>query len=228
MEYKKVSLLGRSIPKTLSQSIYNYLKKSIIDNKFKANEKIDKQEISKLFKVSRTPVREAVVRLAAEGFAEIDSHRGATVKGVSIKEVKEITQVLQTLDALAIDLVDLEGISDQELKKLENMTSKLEDYHNQNQGEKYINCNFNIHEKIWSYSDNDFLYQSLCFCLTQINRYIQMMDRLYQFAKTEEKSLKEHEEIIKALKARDKRNLKTVVVNHWIPQMPWSELEKVL
>jgi len=55
-----------------------------------------------------------------------------------------------------------------------------------------------------------------------------MMDRLYQFAKTEEKSLKEHKEILKALKARDKKNLKTVVVNHWIPQVSWSELEKVL
>ncbi len=56
------------IPRTLSQSIYYYLKDAILKGKFKARTKINEKEIVEIFQVSRTPLREAIVKLAAGGF----------------------------------------------------------------------------------------------------------------------------------------------------------------
>jgi len=57
--------INYTMPETLGQSIYNCLKKAILENKIKPNQKINEKEIADSFKVSRTPVREALVRLEA-------------------------------------------------------------------------------------------------------------------------------------------------------------------
>ena len=74
MKDREPSSIDYTMPETLSQSIYNCLKKAILENKIKANQKINEKEIADGFKVSRTPVREALVRLEAEGFTKITSH----------------------------------------------------------------------------------------------------------------------------------------------------------
>jgi len=227
MRKTKIKSEEYDIPKTLSQSIYNHLKKSIIDNKFKANQKMDEKEISDLFGVSRTPVREAISQLAAEGFVEIDFHRGAVVKEISFKEIKEIIEVIRVLDGLAMDTLVVEKISERELHTIENMTSKLEHCLHQSQLEKYIKLNFEIHERIWSHTDNDFLNENLRFCLTQIHRYIYALDRVFRQSKSLEKSINDHKAILRALKNKDKKKLKSLVMNHWTPPLSWSEIEKL-
>jgi DNA-binding GntR family transcriptional regulator len=52
--------------------------------------------------VSRTPVREALLRLVGEGFLEVDPGRGFFVKGLSAGEVREVYPILWTLEALAL------------------------------------------------------------------------------------------------------------------------------
>ena len=59
------------IPKTLSESVYNNLRIGIINNEFKAGQRIYEKEVAKSFGVSTTPVREAFLRLSAEGFITI-------------------------------------------------------------------------------------------------------------------------------------------------------------
>ena len=92
-------------PKTLSQSIYERLKESILNKELEPNQRINEKEIAESFQVSRTPVREAVARLVAKGFVEIISHREALVKEVSYGELKDIFQVIGVLDRLAVSLI---------------------------------------------------------------------------------------------------------------------------
>ena len=89
-----------TIPKTLGQSIYSHLKDAILNNHLKANQKINEKEIAQSFGTSTTPVREAVMRLGAEGFVITDSHRETIVKEISLEELKEILLVMGHLDSL--------------------------------------------------------------------------------------------------------------------------------
>jgi len=113
------------ITKTLSQTIYNYLKDAVVTNKLKANQRIIEKDIAEMFGVSTTPVREALLRLAAEGYLFIDSHRKTVVKEASIEELKEILQVMAELDTIAVEHV-VERIQPEHLQKLRELTEQME------------------------------------------------------------------------------------------------------
>lgn len=205
------------IPKTISQSIYNYLKKSIIENKLKAKQKINEKEIADIFKVSRTPVREALARLAAERYIEIESHREAVVRDLSIKELKEIYQVIGSLDNLMMDLLEFDLFDEEYFKSLRKMMLQMENSLHEKKIEKFAKLNIDFHEKIWTYNHNPFLHRLLLYCVTQIKIHGYLLCRLPQDSDLFHKSLNEHKYILDALKNKDKSRLKALVLTHWVP-----------
>lgn len=204
----------QSIPKTLSQSIYNYLKDAIINNKLKANQRIVEKEIAGVFKVSTTPVREAVLRLSAEGFVNIDSHKEAVVKEISYEELKEIFHVMATLDSLATVLA-AENIKPEDLKELESLADKMEHNCHIRSFDKYMAYNNAIHSKIWKLVPNGILRKTLHYVNDQLLRYNSSLISAFHKPGVLEKSLEEHKDILKALKSKDKKHIKTLVTSHW-------------
>ena len=63
---EQLSSLRLMFPKTLSESVYKFLKESILSNKFKAGQKINEKEIASLFQVSSILVREAIFMFESE------------------------------------------------------------------------------------------------------------------------------------------------------------------
>lgn len=216
-----------AIPKTLSQSIYNYLKDAITNNKLKSNQKINEKEIAQLFEVSTTPVREAVLRLGAEGFVTINSHRETVVKEIYYEELKEIFQVLGTLDSLASCLA-VDNLSSETLEDLEHLTKEMERHCDLNSIEKYIAINQDIHKKIWERIPNRFLQATLHYVNDQMLRY--NYARFYAFRKhgALERSMEEHKEILEALKNKDKKRLKNLIAKHWGSLLQPSPFEEGL
>jgi DNA-binding GntR family transcriptional regulator len=218
---KKIDTERFVIPKTISQSIHDYLRESILKNELKSKQRINEKEIADLFQVSRTPVREAVVRLAAEGFVEIISHREAVVKEVSYKELKEIFQVLGVLDKLAAGLI-VEHIKLPELTQLEKMTNRLERAYIVSEVEKFIELNYSIHETLWDSlkNKNDFLMKELNYCANQVKMCSYPLTSTFKNPKTMKRSMIAHKEIIEALKSKDKKNLEIITYDHWVPPLP--------
>jgi DNA-binding GntR family transcriptional regulator len=218
---KKIDTERFVIPKTISQSIHDYLRESILKNELKSKQRINEKEIADLFQVSRTPVREAVVRLAAEGFVEIISHREAVVKEVSYKELKEIFQVLGVLDKLAAGLI-VEHIKLPELTQLEKMTNRLERAYIVSEVEKFIELNYSIHETLWDSlkNKNDFLMKELNYCANQVKMCSYPLTSTFKNPKTMKRSMIAHKEIIEALKSKDKKKLEIITYDHWVPPLP--------
>jgi DNA-binding GntR family transcriptional regulator len=221
MDDKKVDSLRFTIPKTLSQSIYEHLKDSILNRELEPNQRINEKEIADRFQVSRTPVREAVVRLAAEGFVEILSHRESLVKEVSFRELKEIFQVLGVLDRLAASLI-VDRIDPQELSKLEKMTNKMERYFIMREIEKFLAMNYDIHERLWDFlaDKNDYLRKELISCVSQLKMSYYPLNKAFEDPKIIRKSMNSHKRIIKALKEKNKDRFESIIFEHWIPPLP--------
>jgi len=202
------------MPETLSQSIYNCLKKAIIENKIKPNQKINENEIASSFKVSRTPIREALVRLEAEGFTKITSHRDVVVREVSYAELAEIFQVIGILDCLAVNLV-VDKIDPKEFIKIEKMTNKLEHYCNQKEVEKFIDMNYEIHDRLWNHLTNKYLQKSLKHCLVHIKRCNYALSSAFHKKDLLDESMKAHKKILEALNKKDEEKLKRIIQQHW-------------
>jgi DNA-binding GntR family transcriptional regulator len=210
--------INYTMPETLGQSIYNCLKKAIIENKIKPNQKINENEIAASFNVSRTPVREALVRLEAEGFTKITSHRDVVVKEVSYEDLAELFQVIGILDCLAATLV-VDKIDPREFIKVENMTNKLEHYYNQKEVGKFIDMNYEIHNRIWSHLTNKYLKKSLKHCLAHIKRCNYALSSAFHKKDLLDESMKAHKKILEALNKKEKEKLKQIIRQHWNPPL---------
>jgi len=210
--------INYTMPETLGQSIYNCLKKAIIENKIKPNQKINENEIAGSFNVSRTPVREALVRLEAEGFTKITSHRDVVVKEVSYGDLAELFQVIGILDCLAATLV-FDKIDPKEFIKVEKMTTKLEHYYNQKEVEKFIDMNYEIHDRIWNHLTNKYLQKSLKYCLAHIKRCNYALSSAFHKEDLLDESMKAHKKILEALNKKEKEKLKQIIQQHWNPPL---------
>lgn len=214
MDNKKSSSHKHRFPKTLSQSIYNYLKDSIINNKLKANQKINEKNIAATFEISTTPVREAVLKLGAEGFVTINFHKEAIVKEISYNELKEIFEVLGALDSIATGLAT-ENFSPEMLKELEDLTAEMERHCRTSSIERFMDLNQEIHIKIWDSLPNEFLKDTIMQVNDQMLRYSYARMHAFGNPGVLERSLNEHKELLKALEAKDKKRLKTLTAKHW-------------
>ncbi len=204
------------ITKSLSKPIYDYLKNSIVINELKANERINEKEIAKNFGVSRTPVREAIIRLSVEGFVDIDYHRESIVKDIPYEGLDEILHVISCLDTYAITLV-ADKISSKEIAQIENLTAKMGKYADIENAQKFFDINFSLHRLLWNCLPEGFLRSTLEVAAAQIQRYT-YNPRISeaQTAEVQKSAYTAHKKIIPALKARDKEKLSHLIGQHWI------------
>jgi DNA-binding GntR family transcriptional regulator len=216
-----------AIPKTLSQSVYKHLKQAILSNKLKAGQKLNEKEISKLLEVSATPVREALFILAAEGLITIKSHKEVVVKELSHKELTEIFQVLSILESYAVVNI-MDSITDADLQEIEDLQVKMARYCKKTTIEKYCELNKAIHLKLWEFVTNEFLNKTLHSVHDQFQRYSDAQYYALGMPGALKKSFLQHEEILNALKSKNKRKLKSLLEKHWGASSRLSSFKKGL
>jgi DNA-binding GntR family transcriptional regulator len=95
---------GFARPGLIRNGVYDHLKLEILSGKLPSGSRLAEIALAERLGVSRTPVREAVQRLAQDGLVEVAPNRGARVRGVSTREVEEVYTVREVLDGLAARL----------------------------------------------------------------------------------------------------------------------------
>ena len=77
------------------------IRDAILDETFKPGERLPEEQVGKMFKVSRSPVREALLALEKEGTVVMEPFKGATVKPLSPEEALDIAELRLSLITLA-------------------------------------------------------------------------------------------------------------------------------
>jgi len=98
--------MPKCIQNSLSDQVYTMLKDQILSGQLKGGMKIPEESLAEQFGVSRTPIREAIRRLAEYGLITIKPRSHATVSLISEQEASDIAKVRVTLEQLAIDYID--------------------------------------------------------------------------------------------------------------------------
>ena len=84
--------------KSASEKVYKELRDAITFSRLKSGERLLESKLCEEYKVSRTPLREAIRQLQAQGYITVEKNRGAIVKKTSIAEVEEIYGILALLE----------------------------------------------------------------------------------------------------------------------------------
>jgi DNA-binding GntR family transcriptional regulator len=88
-----------------TDTVYAWLKQKILDNHFPPGAQILESEIASELDASRTPVREAFVRLQQDGLLEIVPRHGVRISALSPEDMKEIYEILMSLEPTAVELL---------------------------------------------------------------------------------------------------------------------------
>lgn len=107
------------MPPTATDRAYTHVKQRILDGRLPGGDLISEGEVADAVKMSRTPVREAFLRLESEGLLRLYPRRGALIVPVSRTEVADVIEARKLVELHAIDKVIAAGGPDLgDLKKL--------------------------------------------------------------------------------------------------------------
>ena len=145
---------------SLKDIVYDYISEAIQNGALKPSDKINELNIAKDLNISRTPIREALIQLSAEGFLEARPRRGFVVKQLTIKDAEEVYSVIGVLDALAIEL-SIENLNNDDLVKMEKITKNIDDAIKEKDFNKYYKLQFAFHNIYIFKSNNKILIDTL-------------------------------------------------------------------
>jgi DNA-binding GntR family transcriptional regulator len=203
------------VPATLSETIYQSLKKALIDGDIKPGQRLQEKEIAALFNTSSTPVREAFFRLAAEKYLVINARKEVLAQDTTQEEVRELYEIVRALDILALRKT-LARIKDDDIRDLREMTAELGRCYDADDHQSYLEQNLRIHDKIWSLCGSVSLYETLSELMAKIAIYRRKTDfSPFSAPPALEKSFRDHREIFRLIEARDIAGLEKLIEAHW-------------
>lgn len=186
-------------PRPLYEEVAERLRTSIFSHEFVPGSWIDEQAIAKEYGISRTPMREAIKILAAEGLITMKMRRGAYVTEVSKSDLNQIFTVLALLEGQACRETALKA-SEGQLEALDSIHMKLERAAADRDLEQFFAINQSFHDKLQEISNNPWMKRVID-DLRKVLK-LQRRDSLSKRGRMES-SLLEHRKILSALLARD-------------------------
>ena len=196
--------------KTTAKSITAALERDIATGALAPGDRLDEASIAARFGTSRTPVREAITRLASTGFAEHRPNRGAIVAKLSLSELIEMFEVMAELEATCGRLAD-QRASDVQLKDLQAKHEFCARHAEQGNAEDYYVANVDFHEAIYTASGNDYLAEETRRLRNRLAPYRRL--QLNRRNRPEE-SYKEHAGIVAAICAGEAESAAALLREH--------------
>ena len=120
-----MSVIENESDLALSQQIANSMKEEILSGKYPPGVRIRQEDIAEQFGASRSPVREALRILEAEGLINLVAHTGAWISHLSLVECEEMYQLRERIEPLLLRL-SIAHISESAIKELQSLSEKME------------------------------------------------------------------------------------------------------
>jgi DNA-binding GntR family transcriptional regulator len=161
--------------------------------------------------VSRTPLREALKVLAAEGLVELFPNRGARVRQFTAKDVREFFELLAGMESAAGRLA-CSRISNAEIAEIEGLHYEMYGHYMRRELPSYFQCNQAIHASIVRAARNEALKSSYQALTARMRQFRYSANTIARDRWGE--AMREHEEMLDALRRRDPNGLASILFDH--------------
>jgi DNA-binding GntR family transcriptional regulator len=196
--YKR-STEPKSQRRTSIDDVYARIRKKVLDSELAPGSQVLEQEFAVMLGVSRTPVREALVRLQNDGLVEIIPRHGVRIVPVAASDMREIYDVLISLEPRAAELLAARRASPEEIDLLEVSCQAMTDALASGEMEEWALADEEFHLGIVRLCGNRRLTDIVLNCWDQVHRARTFTLRLRQHP-SPSKSIEEHHEIIEAIR----------------------------
>jgi len=195
---------------SLHEQVALRLRQMLVEGRIPPGAKLNERELSIILSVSRTPLREAIKMLAAEGLVELLPNRGAIAVELSEADVLNTFEVMAGLEAQSGELA-AQRITEAELDEIKALHFEMLAAYTRRDLPAYYRLNSAIHGAINAAAKNPVLTATY----QQVNARLQALRfRSNQDGEKWKSAVKEHELMIDALTARDAAAMRAVLAGH--------------
>lgn len=201
--------------KSLKEHVYEYISNQIRDEALKPGEKINENVICETLKISRTPVREALIQMANDGYIEQIPRRGFVVKSISLERVYNIYEILGALEALAATL-SLANWDEDSIDELADMAKQMDELIDKEDYTGYYQAQNEFHLFINKASNNSDLVDMIENLKRSFIRQAYSGNAPDEYKLALKKTNEEHYHIIDLIKTQDSDSLRKYMQEvHW-------------
>jgi DNA-binding GntR family transcriptional regulator len=194
-------------PEPLRAAVYARIVALIVSAEYQPGSVLTEAALSRAMGVSRTPVREALLRLEAEGVLESAFARGFIVRALSRSEAAELYPILAALEALAV-----QDAGPAMKPVLGTLRATLSDIEGCTDAVRRWQLDTGWHETLTSACGNRHLADLIAQLRTSLSRY----ELAYmQQVRSREEADRQHREILSALEAGDTGRAASLLTGHW-------------
>jgi DNA-binding GntR family transcriptional regulator len=198
---------------TLSERVYRALKRDIIRCIYHPGEMLSEKLLTVRYKGSRTPVREAVVRLQQERLLRIVPDRGYFVNPLTLQEVNDVYEFRCAVECLTADRAARNGVDTESLKQLSEFAQvSYTDGDPESYG-RFIVADTSFHVNIARLSRNQMLYRAVLDARTQMERIMYAAMNVQYYG---DLAWREHQQILKAIQDRNPEQARRLMYDHII------------
>lgn len=194
----------------LHDQLTQRLRTLLVEGRIAPGAKLNERELCEVLHVSRTPLREAIKRLAAEGLVDLLPNRGAVAVKLTEADVEHAFEVLAALEGLSGECA-AQRATDAEIREIQALHYEMRACHARQDLSGYYRLNARIHAAINAAARNPVLAQTYA----HLNARVQALRfRTNQDSAKWQRAVLEHDRMVDALTARDGAALRAVLVQH--------------
>ncbi len=198
---------------TLSERVYRALKRDIIHSVYQPGEALSEKALADRYKGSRTPVREAAVRLQNERLLRIVPNRGYFVAQITLQVLNDVYEFRCAVECGAAELAAMKGADAESLRKLAELSQVTCSPDDRESCVRFIEADTLFHVSIARLSRNQMLIQAVSEARSQMERIMFAAIDINYYG---EAPSREHREILKAIQERDAARARQRMYEHII------------
>lgn len=214
-EFKSLKLKTKK--KSLTDVAFEEIKELILNEEIEPGEIVSENQLAEYLNMSRTPIREAIRRLEADGILISRQGYGTIVRTLTLKDIEDVFEVREAMELIAAETA-IHNISNEEIQDVKNnFINLLERYHKGEviEKEEFTAIDGQIHDLIVKKSDNEYVKMLMERIDFNVSRYRSMS---YKVSLDLEESTNQH---LKLLKYMEERNVE-VFKEHLKEHLYWS------
>jgi DNA-binding GntR family transcriptional regulator len=196
---------------SLREQVYHFFWQEMQTGVLTPGAAINLNEISKKLKISKTPLRDALIQLETEGFVTILPRRGIIVNPLPLQAIKNYYEILGALESSTLMAV-FDKIKDTHIELMEDLNAEQREAFNHEEYEHYYRLGIAFHDVFLNLSDNDILRK----ILMPIKRRLYDFPRRAYIEEWELINLDEHDRLITCIKKGNQPGAASIIKDeHW-------------
>lgn len=192
----------------MSHNLTEVLRKRIIELHYRPGSPLSEKKMAEEFEVSRTPIREALIKLSQENLVTLSPHSMARVSDVNLQDFQELIYCRLILERGIARLAAM-NVSENEIQELEKLGQTTFNI-NEDDPAAFVRHDSELHRIIRKAASNSFMDRYL----ENAQNHFTRIQYLLSHKPTKAKMHTELQNVLTALKNRDHEALETLMVNH--------------